>query len=395
MELSKNYQRIDAVMFSRLMESMSTPGLVNFGGGSLDSSLLPSQELSELSARLLSDDGARLLQYGAAQGLAEMLDAHLQYLAEYRSLKAVREELLIVNGGTQGIDLTCQTLLNEGDTVLVEAPTFLVIFMLLQRLNVRCIGVQTDENGMVLEDLQEKMERYHPKMLYVIPTFQNPSGIVTSLRRRQDIYALAQRYDVCILEDDPYYDLRYEGQSLPMFKSMDEDGRVIALSSYSKIISPGLRVGAVCAPQRIIAAMTAVKQGCDMHTPSLNQALCAEYVRSGALHGHIEQLCAANREKRDRMLADIQRCFPKKTAYVKPQGGLFLWLCLPEEVPVEALFTRAIRERGVVYIPGSAFYPENMHTARCIRLNFACTSTSQTKKGIEYLGALFSSFCSS
>ena len=177
-----------------------------------------------------------------------------------------------------------------------------------------------------------------------------------------------------------------------MLRSMDEDGRVISLSSYSKIISPGLRVGAVCAPQRIIAAMTAVKQGCDMHTPSLNQALCAEYVRSGALRGHIDRLCAENRKKRDGMLAHIRRCFPEKTAYVKPQGGLFLWLCLPEEIPVDALFTRAIREHGVAYIPGSAFYPENMRTARCIRLNFACTGEQQTKEGIEYLGALFSGY---
>ena len=379
-------------MFSHLMESMSTPGLINFGGGSMDSALLPSQELSDLSARLLTDDGARLLQYSAAQGLPEMLDAHLQYLAEYRSLKAEREELLIVNGGTQGIDLACQTILNEGDTVLVEKPTFLVIFMLLQRLNVRCVGVETDEDGMMPEDLQEKMERYHPKMLYVIPTFQNPSGAVTSLQRRREIYTLAQRYDVCVLEDDPYYDLRYEGKPLPMLKSMDEDGRVISLSSFSKIISPGLRVGAVCAPQRIAAAMTAVKQGCDMHTPGLNQALCAEYVHSGALRGHLERICAANREKRDRMLANIRRCFPQKTAYSKPQGGLFLWLRPPEEVPVDALFTQAIREHGVAYIPGSAFYPENLRMTSCIRLNFACTDMQQTKEGLEYLGALFSSF---
>lgn len=189
MELSKRYYSMDVSSFNQLMETISTPGLVNFGSGSPASALLPSKELSAFAEKLLRDDGARLLQYGPARGLPEMLAAYHSYLSQLRGIQAALDETVIVNGGTQGIELICQALLDPGDVVLVESPTFKVIFMILQKLGVRCVCVETDHDGVILTDLEKKIKRYHPKLLYLIPTFQNSSGIVLSKAAGKQYYS--------------------------------------------------------------------------------------------------------------------------------------------------------------------------------------------------------------
>ena len=393
MILSNRSRGMDASAFDHLMETMSTPGLINFGGGNPDSALLPDKELSSLAERLLAENGKELLQYGPARGLPELLSRYRSYLSAYRSIEAAERECVIVNGGTQGIELICEALLDPGDVALVESPTFLLIFMILQRLGVRCAGVKTDADGIDPEDLEEKVKALRPKLLYLIPTFQNPAGTVLADERRRRVVALAEQYGFYVLEDDPYYDLRYAGEPLPSLKSLDEASRVIEVTSFSKIISPGLRVGGICAAEEIVSAAVSIKQSCDMHTPGLSQALCAGFIREGLLTPHIERVCRSNRAKLARMVRCINEYFPEETRFEIPQGGLFLWLRLPESVPAGRLVQQAVAEHKTAYLPGNIFFPDPESAPNCIRLNFANATGEQTEDGIRYLGGLFRTYC--
>jgi len=390
---SDAYNRIDAEQFTALMESMSTPGLINFGGGSIENAILPAEDLSGLAKAVLKEDGGRILQYDDGAGRADMLASFQKYLHDSRDIHAEKDRLMIVNGGTQGLFLICQLFLNPGDTVLVEAPTFLVIFMILQKLHVNCIGVKTDENGIVPEDLEKKIRKYDPKLLYVIPTFQNPSGRITSLERRMQIAEIADRYDLHVMEDDPYYDLVMDprpGSRKPVaIYNLSKKDKVLFVNSFSKIISPGLRVGGVCAPPEVIRALCVLKQQVDMHTPGLTQALCSKYLESGMIESHIEQLVQANAQKLEVMISAVNAYFPAGTTYEVPRGGIFLWVELPEGYCADDRLEEAIRDYGIAYMPGSAFYPEAGCGSRQMRLNFAGMTPDMIEKGIQQLGALF------
>lgn len=388
MEYSHAFHRIDATMFNHLMKTMSSPDLLNFGGGSPDPDTFPSRELSLIAERLIRDQGASILQYGPARGIPSFIEAYLQYLYQFRAITATEDQILIVNGGSQGIDLACQVLFNPGDTVLVEAPTYLSVYMMFSKMNIKCVPVEMDQDGIVIPDLVQKIEQFQPKALYIIPTFQNPTGTVLSLDRRKQIVALAFERGMYILEDDPYYDLRYEGEHLPCLKKLDRFGRVILINSFSKIISPGLRIGGVCASKSIIAAMMTIKQGSDMHTPNLNQGICAEYILGGNLQAHLRDVVDRNKMKLSIMLDAMATCFPASACYRKPNGGLFLWVSLPSEISIDTLLPAAIEKHRVAFIPGSAFFYEQNIRNNYMRLNFACPAMEEIPKGIETIGKL-------
>ena len=278
-------------------------------------------------------------------------------------------------------------LINPGDRIIVESPTFLGAIQTFKMYQADLIEAEMDEHGLVIADLEEKIAKYQPKFIYTIPTFQNPTGRTLPAERRKQIARLAEKYGVIILEDDPYAALRYAGEAQPSIKSFDRANRVVKLMSFSKTISPGLRVGAAYAPAEIIAKFNLGKQGQDVHTSNLTQGLVCEYIKEGAYFDGIAANCAYYAGKLDAMYAAAQKYFPKGTRLVKPEGGMFLWAELPEGLNATALFEEAVR-RKVAYVPGTHFYAHGGHD-NTLRLNFTMADEAEIEKGMQLLGELF------
>jgi len=303
-------------------------------------------------------------------------------MMKQRGIKTDFERVIITSGSTQGIGLAAKTLCNPGDVILAESPTFIGALQTFLAYEADVKGVEMDEQGMLMDDLEQKMKRLRPKFVYTIPTFQNPTGRTMSADRRKRMLELCQKHGVLILEDDPYCDLRYSGIAEPAIKSLDEDETVIYLLSFSKIISPGLRVGAAAADSRIINKYNIAKQGEDLHTANLSQELVDAFMRSGQVQAHIEKIRALYSEKRDAMLEELET-FPKGITYTQPDGGLFIWAWLPAHMDAEALFKKCV-EAGVAFVPGTHFYPEGGHK-NTMRLNFSMASLDQIREGMAKL----------
>ncbi|MGL5514190.1 MAG: PLP-dependent aminotransferase family protein, partial [Sporomusa sp.] len=255
----------------------------------------------------LTKDAVSILQYGSTGGRPELKKAYIEYMAKPKGIDVSEGNLIALTGSNQGIGLIADVLLNPGDTVLVESPTFLTTIMVLKKLSAKAIPVDVDKNGMKMDDLEEKIKKYAPKFIYTIPTFQNPTGLTLPAERREKIAALAEKYGVIIIEDDPYCELRYKGEGLPPIKSFDKKGYVVLLSSFSKIIAPGLRIGVMAAHKDIIAKVTLAKQMDDTHSPNLNQIICAEFLNKGLLPGHIQKIIPIYAERLDAMLSAIKK----------------------------------------------------------------------------------------
>jgi 2-aminoadipate transaminase len=298
-------------------------------------------------------------------------------------INASREEVIITSGSSQGINLTTRAFINPGDTILVESPTFLGALQTFYLYQARLKSVRTDDYGLIPEDLEESIKLHRPKFLYIIPTFQNPTGRTLCYQRRKQVLEICEKHDVIILEDDPYRDLRYTGEALPPIKSFDTTNRVIYLYSFSKIISPGLRVGAAVADKEIIAKFNICKQGEDVHTSNLSQALTDAYCRSGQLEEHIEKINAMYKKQMQTMLNLLDTLFPKEVKYTLPEGGLFIWAELPVKIDAALLFKKSL-EKKVVFVPGEHFYCEKPNK-NTLRLNFSMASPQQIEEGMTRL----------
>ncbi len=384
---SDRSNRLGIEAFDTMMAGMSRQDSINLGGGTLHPTLTPLQQLFSLMERIPSADLGRIMAYCPARGLPEMIEAHREYLSAFRRFTAAEDEVCIVNGGTQGLDLVLQAILDPGDVMLVEQPTFLTIYPLARKLQVRCVGVRLDDKGIDLEDLERKAETSNPKLLYIIPTYQNPSGTVLSKERREKVYDIARRHGLFILEDDPYYDLSVSGDVPPALRSMDKDGRVAMVSSYSKIIAPGLRVGAVNAPAKVIKAVAGLKQCADMHTSGLSQYLCARMIDTGLLGEHVMRLRKDLSDRIGTLQSQLMTWFPKGTVWTRPEGGIFAWVQLPGAVRQAG---QAVERDGsrVTFMPGDAFFLED-GPSRYVRLNYAGPDLRALGDGIRILGQFF------
>jgi 2-aminoadipate transaminase len=277
------------------------------------------------------------------------------------------------------MDLLSKALIDPGDTVLVENPSFLGNLQCLKLYQANLIPVDSDDNGLLINDLEEKIRKYHPKMLYTIPTFQNPSGRTLSDERRKAIAALAEQYGMIVAEDDPYRDLRYEGEVLRSIKYYDQGGWVMYLGSFSKIISPGLRVGYIAGDASVIRKCTIGKQSTDVHTANLNQAIVDQYIRRGLLPDHIRRICRGYGAKMRQMLEYLER-FPEGVRFTHPQGGLFIWVEMPEGTDTIQMLKKAV-DRKVAYVPGTSFCADGGHL-NTLRLNFSNSTPEQIETGM-------------
>jgi len=361
--LSQIAQRMRPSPIRELFKIIGRPGMISFAGGLPSPQVFPVREFAEC-AGILERDGATLLQYGASEGYPPLVEWLQGFTGAHLGREIPPEELLVTSGSQQGLDLVARALLDPGDVVIVEAPTYPGAVHALRNVGARFAAVPCDGDGMQVELLEgvveavEKQTGRWPKLIYTIPDFSNPSGACMTLQRRQQLLATAQRLGLSVFEDDPYGRLRYRGEPVPAIASLPGAHKtVLYASSFSKILAPGVRVAWTVGPPRLIRAMVLLRQGEDLCTPVVTQGLVAEYCRRGALEQHLPRILEHYRVKRDAMQAELVRALPEGVAtWHEPEGGFFFWLRLPGR-DSQALFDRAIAE-NVAFLPGGAFYPD-------------------------------------
>ena len=375
-----------------LFESMTDPDTISFGGGAPAREALPVETVHEIASRVLTREqrGVQALQYGNPIGIQDLRQAVIDRLLAPKGLKAGLENLIIVGGGIESLNLVCQLYLEPGDVILVESPTFVHAVQGFKMFQARCIACETDDRGLVIEDVEAKIRQYAPKMIYVIPTFQNPSGRTFSLERRKDLAELGSRYDMIILEDDPYCEMRYSGETLPPIKYFDETGNTVYVNSFSKIFSPGSRLGYVFADQQIIRKTYEVKVATNSHTNVVTQILCAEFFNQGFFEPHLRYIREIHRERRDVMMNCIKTMLPGDIKFVYPDGGLFTWVEFPEHIDTTAMLSDAVAQK-VAYMPGKEFFVEGQPIRNnCMRVSFGGVTPEKIPVGMERLAKVIS-----
>ncbi|MBO5556294.1 MAG: PLP-dependent aminotransferase family protein [Oscillospiraceae bacterium] len=385
-----DYMASSAAIIRGLFSAMGDPETISFGGGAPASEALPVEAVQEIAAQVLSRDcrGQEALQYGPVAGIRQLREIVAEQLLTPKGVRAGADDVLIVNGGLETMNLLCQVFINPGDVILCESPTFVHCVEIFEMFQARCIGCRTDADGIVPEDVEDKIRQYHPKMVYVIPTFQNPTGKTLPAERRKQLAQLGSQYDVIILEDDPYRDLRYSGEELKPIKAYDQTGHTVLANSFSKIFSPGSRLGYVCAAPHIMEKLVDAKTATNSHTSMIPQILCAEFFARGLFDEHLHRLCAIHRERRDAMMAALEKYMPEGTRWVYPDGGLFTWVELPGDIDTTALLQEAAAHK-VAYIAGAGFFAGNTGEGKnCMRLSFGNVSPERIETGMQLLGAL-------
>ncbi len=379
-----------AAIVGNLFKGMTDPSIISFGGGAPAKEALPSELIGQLCQKIFAPGGrgTEALQYGPVHGIADLRRAVAEQLLSPKGIACDPDNILIVSGGLEGIYLTCQVFIDPGDVILVESPTFVHTVEIFDMFQARCVPVQTDDDGLNMEALEQAIRQHHPKMIYTIPTFQNPSGRTLSREKREKMAQLAEAYDVLVLEDDPYRDIRYSGEDLPPIKVFDHSDHVILANSFSKIFSPGSRLGYVLASPEVTQKLGEAKSATNSHTAMLPQILCAEFFNGGYYPEHHKRICDLYRVRRDAMLAAIDRYFPEGTKHTFPDGGLFTWAELPMGMDATALRPKAI-EQKVDYVAGEGFFVERDGRGKnCMRLSFGANPPERIEEGIQRLGNL-------
>ena len=371
-----------------IFKSLSDPSIISFAAGNPSPLSFPSKDLGEIAADIFENHATAALQYSITEGYPALRTAVADRLSRIFGIGRAFDTTIITSGGQQGLELTCRALCNPGDVVLCENPSFIGALNAVRAVGAKTVGIPLHEDGIDPADLEKALAEYpNTKMIYLIPTFQNPAGITTSAEKRRAIYEIARRHSVVILEDNPYGELRFAGTDVPTIKSMDEDGIVVYCSSFSKILSAGMRVGFVCAPDKLVQKMVVAKQCEDVHTNILFQMLCHRYMTEKDMDGHIAGIRALYRDKCNLMLDCLDAHMPKEIHYTRPEGGLFIWCTLPDSILMNDFVKRAI-ERKVAVVPGTAFNCDTEAPSQSFRLNYSTPSDEDIRRGIEILGNL-------
>lgn len=386
-QFSHSLDGITGSAIRELFKLLAAGDIISFGGGNPSAESFPVDEIRAIANELLLEKGPEILQYGATEGYAPLRRAVNEHMLKPRGVDVPDSAILPTTGSSQAIDLLCRAYIDPGDVILVEAPTFLGALQTMRISGAKLVGVPSDDEGVMVDELERLMRLHHPKFFYCIPTFQNPSGRTIGVERRQKIAQLAEEYDVTVVEDDPYYALRFSGQELPPIKHFDRHDRVVLLNSFSKTMSPGMRVGAAVGPADLIRKMIIIKQGADTITPTLMQAIAAEFLTRGLLGPQLARICPAYGRRLDTMLSAMDEYFPEECAYTRPEGGLFVWgEC--RALDMLALVTRATGEKKVAYIPGVHFFSDPAGHEGTFRLNFSGYPIEDIPVGIQRLGDL-------
>ena len=387
-------QKMGSSVIRELLKFTEQPDIISFAGGLPAPEVFPVKEFQEACNQVLTDHGAQALQYSTTEGYLPLREMISRHNARF-SVQVTAENIMITSGSQQALDFIGRLFINRGDYVVVESPTYLGALQAWNAYGAQYISVPSDENGMIMDKLEEAL-RIGPKFIYILPNFQNPSGSTLSLERRKRLIILADQYGVPIVEDDPYGQLRYDGEHIPSVATLDSryrndtndggeyTGNVIYLSTFSKLLAPGLRLAWVIAPPQVIRKLVMTKQAADLHTSSFNQHVAYEVAKGGFLDEHVKVIRATYKERRDVMIEMMEEMFPPEVTWTKPLGGMFLWGKLPENVDAAEVLKAAI-ERKVAFVPGAAFHP-NGGGANTMRINFSFSNPDLIREGITRLG---------
>jgi 2-aminoadipate transaminase len=388
-------QRMTSSAIRELLKLTSQPDVISFAGGLPAPELFPIEEFRVAVDRVLTTQGPKALQYSTTEGYAPLREMIVRHMARY-GIVVDTENVLITTGSQQALDLVGKVLINPGDKILTEEPTYLGAIQAFTMYGAEFVPVPIDADGLLTARLEDAL-RAGPKFMYILPNFQNPAGTTLPLSRRLGLVSLANRYGAPIIEDDPYGQLRYEGDHIKPLVVLDAEahhcekngrysGNVIYLSTFSKTLAPGLRLGWVVAPKDVIARLVQAKQGTDLHSSTFDQMVAYEVARGGFIDQHVRRIRDVYRRRRDVMLAALERAFPDPAAgvsWTRPLGGLFLWVRTPAGIDTASLLEEAVREK-VAFVPGTAFYPLG-GGRNTMRLNFSNATEPMIEEGIARL----------
>ena len=381
--MSKRSARMRSSVIRELLKFSMLPDVISFAGGMPAPELFPVREFKEACNYVLEHNGQQALQYGPTEGFPPLKEFLAESMQKY-GIPSVPGNILMTNGSQQALDLVGRLFINNGDKVLTDAPTYLGAIQAWRVYKPQFITAPLDQDGMDPGQVEKALRANKIKLIYVLPNFHNPAGITLPYERRRRLVELAAEYGAFIVEDDPYGQLRYEGEDIAPLISMHKEN-VIYLSTFSKTLSPGIRLGWIVAPERVIARLVQAKQGADLHTSTFVQCVAHDIAERGIIKRHVKRIRAAYKERRDVMLAAMEEHFPPGVTWTRPQGGLFLWVSMPEHVDSEELLKVAV-EGKVAFVPGSAFYPDGQGGRNCMRLNFSNAKPEMILEGIKRLG---------
>lgn len=388
-KFSNKVSGLQASAIREILKYTVDPEVISFAAGNPAPEAFPTERIAELSDELLRNDPILALQYSITEGYGPLREYLKDWMTEKGCFHKEFDDLIITSGGQQANELSCKVLLNEGDTLLCESPSFIGSLNAFRSYNVNLKGIEMEDDGINLEQLEAVLKTdKNVRVLYLIPNFQNPTGRTMSLTKRKAVYELACKYDFIILEDDPYGELRFAGENIPTIKSLDTEGRVIYSSTFSKLISPGFRTGFVSAPAPVIQKIVVCKQVADVHSNIWAQVISHRFMTSINREEHFNKLRGIYREKAELMCSYIDSGFSKKISYIRPEGGLFIWCTLPDNCNMEEFCKKAVRDYKIAIVPGNSFSINENDKSSSFRLNYSTPANEKIRKGMEILASM-------
>ena len=388
-KFSKKVSALKPSAIREILKHTANPEVIPFAAGNPAPDAFPVKAVEEISAKILSENPVLALQYSITEGYPALREYLKSDLQKKGCFNPDTDDLIITSGAQQANELSAKVLCDNGDTLICEAPSFIGSLNAFKSYDVNLVGVKLENDGISLEALEETIiNSQNVKLLYLIPNFQNPTGLTMSLEKRKAVYELAKKYDFIILEDDPYGDLRFSGEDIPSIKSMDTEGRVIYSRSFSKVLAPGIRVGYVSAPKEIISKIVVCKQVSDVHTNIWGQVVAHEFFKTCDMNTHLSKLRDIYRRKCNLMLKGLEEHFSSKVSFTRPEGGLFIWCTLPDDCDMMKFCKTAVEEYKIAVVPGSAFLVSDSEPTTSFRINFSTPTDEQIVKGCEILGRL-------
>ncbi len=387
--LSEVNKRVTASAIRELLKVIGMPGMISFAGGLPTPEMFPAEEIGEIAKQVITSNPNKALQYGCTEGAASFKEELIKLLKKDENIEVSQDEMLVVSASQQGLDIVSKAFVDPGDAVIVAKPTYLGALQAFETYGADMIGVESDDCGIIAESLEEKLEDLKKagrqcKFIYIVPDFQNPTGTTIPEERRVKILELAKKYGTIILEDSPYRKVRFKGEHQKTFYALDKgEGNVITMFTFSKTLAPGLRLGYIIGDKEIIRKFVILKQALDLCTSPACQAIAEEYLKRGNIEKHIAEMAKLYGKKRDVMIAALRKYMPQGVSWTEPEGGLFLWVVMPENIDSEKMLETAIKN-NVAYVMGSAFYPDGSGK-NTMRLNFSYSSFEEIDEGIKRL----------
>lgn len=394
-EFASRMNGMQASAIREILKFTADPSVISFAAGNPAPEAFPTAEIEKITDRILCDTPIAALQYSISEGYTPLRETLKADLKQRYGIGTDGDELIVTSGAQQAIELCCKVLCDPGDTVLVESPSFVGSLNAFKSYQANLVGVELESDGISIEGLKRALaENKNVRFLYTIPTFQNPAGVTMSAEKRKEVYRLCLEHGVLILEDNPYGELRFNatedrlgGTYVPPIKSLDTEGIVLYCGSFSKVLSPGMRVGYLCAPKAIVQKVVVCKQVSDVHTNILSQMICNEFMTTCDFNAHLEHLRSIYTHKSRLMLDEMKRQLNPAITWVEPTGGLFVWCRLPDGVDMQAFCVNAVQNK-VAVVPGTAFLAHADDTTQCFRMNFSTPTDEQLVRGMEILGEL-------